>query len=80
MEFLSAAKMVPMPHLRSVSIMDERHPCMVPTVPTRKDKGKAVAASAQQQRHSRDSNKSLPERDLPRQQASPIKQPTERRV
>ncbi|KAF3786506.1 putative methyltransferase [Nymphaea thermarum] len=39
MEFLCAAKMVPMPHLRSVSIMDERHPCMVPAVPTRKDKG-----------------------------------------
>ncbi|KAF3783021.1 hypothetical protein EJ110_NYTH18382 [Nymphaea thermarum] len=29
MEFLRAAKMVPMSHLRSVSILDERHPCMV---------------------------------------------------
>uniref|UniRef100_A0A5K1C523 Aspartic peptidase DDI1-type domain-containing protein n=1 Tax=Nymphaea colorata TaxID=210225 RepID=A0A5K1C523_9MAGN len=49
MEFLCASKMVPMPHLRSVSIMDERHPCMVPAVPTRKDKGKAVVVSTLQQ-------------------------------
>ncbi|KAF3781173.1 hypothetical protein EJ110_NYTH34457 [Nymphaea thermarum] len=71
MEFLCASKMVPMPHLRSVSIMDERHPCMVPVVPTRKDKGKAV---------SEDSNKSLPERDLTVQRVPPTKQAIDRRV
>ncbi|KAF3777674.1 hypothetical protein EJ110_NYTH45308 [Nymphaea thermarum] len=80
MEFLRAAKMVPMPHLRSVNIMDERQPCMVPAVPTRKDKGKAVVASTQQQRQSGDSSKSLPERDLTKQRAPPTKQATERRV
>ncbi|KAF3778087.1 hypothetical protein EJ110_NYTH44265 [Nymphaea thermarum] len=61
MEFLCASKMVPMSHLRSVSIMDERHPCMVPVVPTRKDKGKAVVASTIQQRQSGDSKRSLSE-------------------
>ncbi|KAF3774330.1 hypothetical protein EJ110_NYTH51979 [Nymphaea thermarum] len=80
MKFLPAAKMVPMPHLRSVSIMDEKHPCMVPTVPTRKDKGKAVVASTQQQGQSGDSSRSLPERDLTRQRAPPTKQATDRRV
>ncbi|KAF3788126.1 hypothetical protein EJ110_NYTH21693 [Nymphaea thermarum] len=57
MEFYRAVKMVPMPHLRSVSIMDERHPCMVPAVPTKKDKGKAVIASTSQQKPSGDSSK-----------------------
>ncbi|KAF3780593.1 hypothetical protein EJ110_NYTH38817 [Nymphaea thermarum] len=80
-EFLSAAKMVPMPHLRCVSIMDEKHPCMVPVVPTRKDKGKAVIASTQQHRPRGDSSsRSLPERDLIRQRAPPIKQAASRRV
>ncbi|KAF3785838.1 hypothetical protein EJ110_NYTH26888 [Nymphaea thermarum] len=48
MEFLCATKIVPMPHLRSVNIMDERHPCKVLVVPTRKDKGKAMVALALQ--------------------------------
>ncbi|KAF3780099.1 hypothetical protein EJ110_NYTH40041 [Nymphaea thermarum] len=80
MEFLRAAKMVPMPHLRSVSIMSKRHPCMVSVIPTRKDKGKAVIASTHQQRPSGDSSRSLPERDLTRQRAPPTKQATDRRV
>nr|VVW92636.1 unnamed protein product [Nymphaea colorata] len=80
MEFLCASKMVPMPHLRSVSIMDERHPCMVPAVPTRKDKGKAVVVSTLQQRQGGDSNRSLPERDLTVQRGSPTKQVADRRV
>ncbi|KAF3778942.1 hypothetical protein EJ110_NYTH42526 [Nymphaea thermarum] len=80
MEFLRAAKMVPMPHLRSVSIMDERQPCMVPTVPTRRDKGKVVVASTQQQKPSGDSSRSLPERDPTVQRRPPTKQTTERRV
>ncbi|KAF3789176.1 hypothetical protein EJ110_NYTH09808 [Nymphaea thermarum] len=80
MKFLCAAKMVPMPHLRSVSIMDERQPCMVPAVPTRKDKGKAVVASTLQQRPSGDSSRSFPEQDLTGQRAPPTKQATDRRV
>ncbi|KAF3787122.1 hypothetical protein EJ110_NYTH23685 [Nymphaea thermarum] len=47
MELLSA-KMVLMPHLRSVSIMDEKSPCMVPTATLRKDNGKVTMISALQ--------------------------------
>uniref|UniRef100_A0A5K0WUF4 Uncharacterized protein n=1 Tax=Nymphaea colorata TaxID=210225 RepID=A0A5K0WUF4_9MAGN len=46
MELLSTAKMVPMPHLRSISIMDEKSPCMVPVTSIKKDKGKAAMISA----------------------------------
>ncbi|KAF3783431.1 hypothetical protein EJ110_NYTH27695 [Nymphaea thermarum] len=47
-ELLSAAKMVPMPHLRSVNIMDEKSPCMVPVVTLRKDKSKVAMISVLQ--------------------------------
>ncbi|KAF3791708.1 hypothetical protein EJ110_NYTH13717 [Nymphaea thermarum] len=40
--------MVPMPHLRSVSIMDEKSPLMVLAVTLRKDKGKVAMISALQ--------------------------------
>uniref|UniRef100_A0A5K0ZCM5 Uncharacterized protein n=1 Tax=Nymphaea colorata TaxID=210225 RepID=A0A5K0ZCM5_9MAGN len=48
MELLSVAKMVPMPHLHSVSIMDEKSPCMLLAVTLRKGKGKVAMISTLQ--------------------------------
>ncbi|KAF3785472.1 hypothetical protein EJ110_NYTH27764 [Nymphaea thermarum] len=48
MELLSTAKMVSMPHLCSISIMDEKSPCMVTAISVKKDKGKAAMISALQ--------------------------------
>ena len=44
MEFLSAAKAIPMPFLSLVCIMDEGFPCMVPIVRMRKAKGETISA------------------------------------
>ena len=43
-EFLSAAKVVPMPHLRAVGILDEKTPCMVSTTSNGKAKMPMISA------------------------------------
>ncbi|CAN6455079.1 unnamed protein product [Victoria cruziana] len=46
MELMCKAKMVPMPHLRTIGILDEKAPCMIQAQVARRDKGKALMLSA----------------------------------
>ncbi|KAF3771576.1 hypothetical protein EJ110_NYTH60137 [Nymphaea thermarum] len=48
LELLNTAKMVPMPHLHCIVIMDEKSPCMVPVTSMKRNKGKAAMISALQ--------------------------------
>ncbi|CAN6476554.1 unnamed protein product [Victoria cruziana] len=42
MEFMCKAKMVPMPHLKTIGILDEKTPCMIQAQMAKRDKGKAL--------------------------------------
>ncbi|CAN6473311.1 unnamed protein product [Victoria cruziana] len=46
MDLMCMAKMVPMPHLRTIASLDEKAPYMIPAQSVKRDKGKSLVLSA----------------------------------
>ncbi|CAN6472639.1 unnamed protein product [Victoria cruziana] len=46
MDLMCKAKMVPMPHLRTIASLDEKAPYMIPAQLVKRDKGKVLMLSA----------------------------------